>query len=53
VEPARFFWEQVNGPMMTIRTLGTEIALDRVQYASDMMNLSVDTATFMSCWSSG
>jgi hypothetical protein len=28
--------------MMTIRTLGTEIKADRVQYSSDMMNLSVD-----------
>ncbi len=39
---ARFFRQQVTGPMMTIRTLGTEINADRVQYASDMMNLSVD-----------
>lgn len=42
VEHARFFRSQVSGPMMTIRTLGTEIAADRVQYASDMMALSVD-----------
>jgi 2-methylisocitrate lyase-like PEP mutase family enzyme len=42
VEHARFFRSQVQGPMMTIRTLGTEIAVDRVQYSSDMMNLSVD-----------
>src|SRR5215475_1163298 len=28
--------------MMTIRTLGTEINQDRVQYSSDMMDLSVD-----------
>jgi len=41
-EHARWFREQVSGPMMTIRTLGTEIAADRVQYASDMMALSVD-----------
>ena len=27
---------------MTIRTLGTEINVDRVQYASDMMELTVD-----------
>ena len=27
---------------MTIRTLGTEIDADRVQYSSDMMQLSVD-----------
>lgn len=39
---ARWFREQVSGPMMTIRTLGTEIKADRVQYSSDMMNLSVD-----------
>jgi 2-methylisocitrate lyase-like PEP mutase family enzyme len=39
-EHARFFRKQVEGPMMTIRTLGTEINVDRVQYASDMMNLS-------------
>ena len=27
---------------MTIRTLGTEIAADRVQYSPDMMKLSID-----------
>ena len=42
VEHARFFRSQVRGPMMTIRTLGTEIDLDRVQYSSEMMGLSVD-----------
>jgi 2-methylisocitrate lyase-like PEP mutase family enzyme len=43
VEHARFFRQQVMGPMMTIRTLGTEINnADRVQYASDMMQLTVD-----------
>lgn len=42
VEHARFFRSQVRGPMMTIRTLGTEIDTDRVQYSSDMMQLSVD-----------
>jgi 2-methylisocitrate lyase-like PEP mutase family enzyme len=42
VEHARFFRSQVSGPMMTIRTLGTEINADRVQYASDMMDLSAD-----------
>ena len=42
VEHARFFRDQVEGPMMTIRTLGTEIDADRVQYSSDMMQLSVD-----------
>lgn len=41
-EHARFFRSQVDGPMMTIRTLGTEIKADRVQYASDMMELTVD-----------
>lgn len=43
VEHARFFRSQIDGPMMTIRTLGTEIPnADRVQYASDMMELTVD-----------
>lgn len=42
VEHARWFRQQVRGPMMTIRTLGTEIAKDRVQYSSAMMDLSVD-----------
>jgi 2-methylisocitrate lyase-like PEP mutase family enzyme len=43
VDHARFFRQQIDGPMMTIRTLGTEINnADRVQYASDMMQLSVD-----------
>ena len=42
VEHARFFRSRVSGPMMTIRTLGTEINVDRVQYASDMMELTVD-----------
>ena len=41
-EHARFFRSQIDGPMMTIRTLGTEINVDRVQYASDMMELTVD-----------
>ncbi|MFN8371275.1 MAG: isocitrate lyase/PEP mutase family protein [Anaerolineae bacterium] len=41
-EHARFFRSQIEGPMMTIRTLGTEINADRVQYASDMMELTVD-----------
>lgn len=41
-EHARFFRSQIDGPLMTIRTLGTEINADRVQYASDMMELSVD-----------
>lgn len=43
VDHAKWFRTQIEGPMMTIRTLGTEIAnADRVQYASDMMELSVD-----------
>ncbi len=42
VEHAKFFRSQIEGPMMTIRTLGTEINIDRVQYSSDMMELSVD-----------
>ncbi len=41
-EHARFFRSQIDGPLMTIRTLGTEIMADRVQYASDMMELTVD-----------
>lgn len=41
-EHARFFRSQVDGPLMTIRTLGTEIKAERVQYASDMMELTVD-----------
>lgn len=42
VDHARFFRGAVEGPMMTIRTLGTEIAVDRVQYSSEMMDLSAD-----------
>ena len=42
VDHARYFRSQISGPMMTIRTLGTEIDQDRVQYASDMMQLSAD-----------
>lgn len=42
VEHARFFRGQVSGPMMTIRTLGTEINSNRVQYSQDMMSLSAD-----------
>lgn len=42
VEHARWFRSQVAGPMMTIRTIGTEIDADRVQYSSDMMDLSID-----------
>jgi 2-methylisocitrate lyase-like PEP mutase family enzyme len=42
VEQAEFFRSQVDGPMMTIRTLGTTIAADRVQYSAAMMSLSID-----------
>jgi 2-methylisocitrate lyase-like PEP mutase family enzyme len=41
-EQARFFREQVDGPLMTIRTLGTAIDADRVQYSDEIMRLSVD-----------
>jgi 2-methylisocitrate lyase-like PEP mutase family enzyme len=39
---ARFFRQAVTGPLMTIRTLGTEIDSDRVQYSAEMMSLSID-----------
>jgi 2-methylisocitrate lyase-like PEP mutase family enzyme len=42
VEHARWFRSQVSGPLMTIRTLGTSIDADRVQYSSEMMHLSID-----------
>ena len=42
VEHARWFRAQVSGPLMTIRTLGTEIDADRVQYSRDIMSLSID-----------
>jgi 2-methylisocitrate lyase-like PEP mutase family enzyme len=42
VEHARWFRSQVSGPLMTIRTLGTEIDADRVQYSSEFMRLSID-----------
>ena len=41
-EHARWFRQQVHGPLMTIRTLGTEINVDRVQYSSEMIGLSID-----------
>lgn len=41
VNHARFFRSAVSGPMMTIRTLGTEIPLQRVQYSPEMMELSI------------
>jgi 2-methylisocitrate lyase-like PEP mutase family enzyme len=42
VEQAKWFRSQVSGPLMTIRTLGTEIKTDRVQYSSEIMGLSID-----------
>jgi 2-methylisocitrate lyase-like PEP mutase family enzyme len=42
VEQAQFFRDQVSAPLMTIRTLGTEIAADRVQYSDEIMSLSID-----------
>jgi methylisocitrate lyase len=42
IEHARWFRSQVEGPLMTIRTLGTEINANRVQYSPDIMKLSVD-----------
>lgn len=42
VDHARFFRQAVTGPLMTIRTLGTEIDSDRVQYSAEMMSLSID-----------
>lgn len=39
---ARFFRAAVDLPLMTIRTLGTEIEAERVQYSSEMMSLSVN-----------
>jgi 2-methylisocitrate lyase-like PEP mutase family enzyme len=42
VEHAKWFRSQIDGTMMTIRTLGTEVQADRVQYSSDMMDQSVD-----------
>jgi 2-methylisocitrate lyase-like PEP mutase family enzyme len=42
VEQAKWFRSQVSGPLITIRTLGTEIKTDRVQYSSEIMSLSID-----------
>jgi methylisocitrate lyase len=42
LEHARWFRSQVSGPMMTIRTLGTQIDVERVQYADEIMSLSID-----------
>ena len=42
VEHARWFRSQVEGPLMTIRTIGTETSANRVQYNSEIMDLSID-----------
>ena len=43
VEQAKWFRSQVSGPLLIIRTLGTEIQTDRAQqYSSEMMSLSID-----------
>jgi 2,3-dimethylmalate lyase len=42
LEQAKWFRSQVSGPLITIRTLGTEIKTDRVQYSNEMMSLSID-----------
>ena len=41
VEQARWFREQVPGPLITIRTLGTQVNADRVQYSDAVMSLTV------------
>ncbi len=41
IDQARWFRSQVSGPLITIRTLGTKINADRVQYSDSVMNLSV------------
>jgi 2-methylisocitrate lyase-like PEP mutase family enzyme len=41
IEQARWFRSQVPGPLMTIRTLGTKINVERVQYSDAVMNLSI------------
>ena len=42
VEQAKWFRSEVSGPLITIRTLGTQISTDRVQYTNEMMALSID-----------
>jgi 2,3-dimethylmalate lyase len=42
LEQAKWFRSQVSGPLITIRTLGTEIKTDRVQYSNEIMSLSID-----------
>ncbi|MGA8531479.1 MAG: isocitrate lyase/PEP mutase family protein [Acidobacteriaceae bacterium] len=41
VDQAAWFRSQVPGPLITIRTLGTKIPVDRVQYSDAIMDLSV------------
>jgi 2-methylisocitrate lyase-like PEP mutase family enzyme len=41
IEQARWFRSQVSAPLITIRTLGTKIDTDRVQYSDAIMNLPV------------
>jgi 2-methylisocitrate lyase-like PEP mutase family enzyme len=41
IEQARWFRSQVPGPLITIRTLGTKINVERVQYSDAVMSLSV------------
>jgi 2-methylisocitrate lyase-like PEP mutase family enzyme len=42
LEQAKWFRSQVTGLLITIRTLGTEIKTDRVQYSNEIMSLSID-----------
>ena len=42
VDHLRFFRESTELPLMTIRSLGTEIDVDRVQYTDEIMDLTVD-----------
>lgn len=42
IEHARFFRRSFDVPMMMIRTLGTKIQSDRVQYDDGVMELSID-----------
>ncbi len=42
LDHARWFRGQVSAPLMTIRTLGTQINVDRVQYSDDIMRCSID-----------
>lgn len=42
MDQARFFRESVSLPLMTIRTLGTDVDADRVQYSDEIMRLTID-----------